>query len=499
MTLNIDVASAIRDWLDHTCDAGSPDRFSITRIRRRSANLITSLRIPGFGAASVVFTVDDEMVDVLHATIEALSGYRRRPSRKLLADIENFYKLLSTLEWPDEFGEREEMLATSAFLAWNQCRLIGDYRHGLSWQSRCVDHVLSQEHLRHFLALPFSERSPGLIERFLSDEAMLLASCASLERERNLAPVEALREGQQLYACVKHRLSAGCPPTELLNFFAANVALSLVVTGYHLQDAEAMNRWESVSKRHLDQCLGAEPIRANLEQVRLSRVYDEYKISSETASACDALVRRLDNLGMRQLAARTRFLHGLVLKELGSFEASLESLVDARARASQSDDLLTVSLSMATFAQIQGLQGHFVAALERAKESVHAAIESRCSWVLAHAQGSVAELLRDHGNLAESIEAYQASISTLDGIGMAARAAYTRVLLAEAMLMAERAVESASEILRALPVIERHKLSREAVAAVAILRQAIHRQQADPEALGQLRQQLDLMRREHKL
>jgi hypothetical protein len=72
-------------------------------------------------------------------------------------------------------------------------------------------------------------------------------------------------------------------------------------------------------------------------------------------------------------------------------------------------------------------------------------------------------------------------------------------VLAETLLLAGRSADGASEIVIALPVIERYRLTREAVAAIAILREAIHRQQTDPEALRQLREQLDIMRQERKL
>jgi hypothetical protein len=82
---------------------------------------------------------------------------------------------------------------------------------------------------------------------------------------------------------------------------------------------------------------------------------------------------------------------------------------------------------------------------------------------------------------------------------MSGMAAYTRVLIAEVLLLTRRPGEAASEILAALPGIESHCLNQEATAAAAILREAIHRQQADPAALRQLREQLQAMQRDGKL
>ena len=65
--------------------------------------------------------------------------------------------------------------------------------------------------------------------------------------------------------------------------------------------------------------------------------------------------------------------------------------------------------------------------------------------------------------------------------------------------MAGEPVDASAEVFSALPSIEQHNLTREAIAAIGILRAAIRRQQTDPDALRQLREQLQLMHREGKL
>ena len=96
-------------------------------------------------------------------------------------------------------------------------------------------------------------------------------------------------------------------------------------------------------------------------------------------------------------------------------------------------------------------------------------------------------------------EAFAAGSRLYDEIGMSGLAAYTRVLEAETLLLDGRPREAISQILAALPIIETHGLTQEGAAAVAILKESVRRQQADPATVGQLRAQLQLMHRQGKL
>jgi hypothetical protein len=73
-------------------------------------------------------------------------------------------------------------------------------------------------------------------------------------------------------------------------------------------------------------------------------------------------------------------------------------------------------------------------------------------------------------------------------------AAYVRIVLAETLLASGREGEATLEIIAALPVIEELELVQEGVAAVALLRESLRRQKADPEALKALRVQIQKMR-----
>jgi len=202
---------------------------------------------------------------------------------------------------------------------------------------------------------------------------------------------------------------------------------------------------------------------------------------------------------MSQGATRSRYLKALLLKESGHSEEAFEIFERVQSEARTGADSALVSFALSNCAQIRGSQRRFAEALTMARKAFAVAETSGLIGTIAMAQGTLGEVLRDLGDLESSIRAYAACVSSYEATGMDSFAAYTRVLLAETLLLMGRPREAASEIVAALPTIEVHWLGLEASAAIALLRQAIHQQQSDPDSLRLLREQLQQMHREGKL
>ena len=99
-------------------------------------------------------------------------------------------------------------------------------------------------------------------------------------------------------------------------------------------------------------------------------------------------------------------------------------------------------------------------------------------------------LLRDRGNAASGAASFRSALEDCLEMGMATRAAYLRVVLAETLLALGRPREAEWEILQALPTIEEQKMVPEGFAAVALLRESVKQRKADPNALRELREHL---------
>ena len=78
---------------------------------------------------------------------------------------------------------------------------------------------------------------------------------------------------------------------------------------------------------------------------------------------------------------------------------------------------------------------------------------------------------------------------------MDGRAAYLRVVVAETLIASNRQKEAVEDILVALPVLDREALVPPAIAAVSLLRESIHRKQADPRTVRELRELLEKSQR----
>ena len=100
------------------------------------------------------------------------------------------------------------------------------------------------------------------------------------------------------------------------------------------------------------------------------------------------------------------------------------------------------------------------------------------------------ETLRALGRLGDAIPAYRAAISDLVALGMATRAAYFRVALAELLIQASKPREAEWELLTALPTIDEQKMVPEGFAAVALLRESVRQRKTDSKALVELREYL---------
>lgn len=88
---------------------------------------------------------------------------------------------------------------------------------------------------------------------------------------------------------------------------------------------------------------------------------------------------------------------------------------------------------------------------------------------------------------------YETSRDIFRGVGQGQQLGYVSVLLAELLMMLGNNAEAESELLAALPVIERLELRREAMAAVSLLRRAMARQRADLRSIRAVRDQLRRM------
>ena len=193
-------------------------------------------------------------------------------------------------------------------------------------------------------------------------------------------------------------------------------------------------------------------------------------------------------LGMQSDLAKCRFLEAMSLKELGRMEeaaSGFEHLVSGEAGRVEP---ALCGMALVNLGDLRSELGADDAAL---------AAYSEAAPLLAHAQrfSAVADLklmmtgtLRRMGHLAEALDAFRTAIADFVKLDMSTRAAYARILFAEALIEAGKAREAEWEILAALPAIDAEGMAPEGFAAMALLRESVRQRKTDPVALQGLRE-----------
>ena len=147
-------------------------------------------------------------------------------------------------------------------------------------------------------------------------------------------------------------------------------------------------------------------------------------------------------------------------------------------------------MALVNLGDLQSGQARYSAALSSYAQAAPLLEAGRRYSALADLKLMVAVTLRKTGHLAESLAAYRGAIDDYVGLEMATRAAYVRILLAEALLEGGKAREAEWQILAALPTIDQEKMVPEGFVAMDLLRASVQQRNADPRALLELREYL---------
>jgi hypothetical protein len=111
--------------------------------------------------------------------------------------------------------------------------------------------------------------------------------------------------------------------------------------------------------------------------------------------------------------------------------------------------------------------------------------------VVAGLTSAMGEHFTRKGNLQEAARLYATSRDIYREVGQAQQFGYLSVLRAELLMLLGRDEEAEVELFAVLPLIEKFELRREAVAAVALLREAMAKRRTDLKTMRTLRDRLE--------
>jgi tetratricopeptide (TPR) repeat protein len=406
------------------------------------------------------------------------------------------YRLVSNLTWPDDqFGERNEVLADLALLAWRASRYScskaivqgweREYLRALAMPSTSRDHLVS--------LLQKDDERCALPQADLSNPPICFALWGLLWETRDSEPSKLASKAVELYRSIE--LAPGLPGAVeehrlLLGLIALAAAVGERLAGRWSEGAEWLDTAEAMFRETVDPT-------AHLLKVSLNRLclqYDSGRYQTVIAGI-RPLIASFDSLGMTAEAGRSRIAEANSLKAAGQTTEAFRKFQALRDWLQNRDEGGLLGSAMMNLGELEAKNGRIALAMAHYRGALRLFQEHNSLWMIADLKARVGETLLNVGRTDLGIEAYRESMGDYARLGMKTWVAYIRVRLAEVLLLAGCYREAELEILAALPTIEQQGMMMEGLAAVALLRESVRCCNTDREALRQVRKHLEGARR----
>ena len=337
-----------------------------------------------------------------------------------------------------------------------------------------------------FLSTPIEARTTELLDATISDGDLVAALIASLWEAGNAKPKMVSQEAVYLHRAVSSKSGSDFFFDEreyFLGEFALLAAGALRLLGCRDESERWLDRADA-SFRHT---VAPAPHLARTAYSRLSLRFDMRR-HEDVSELIPSVTLTFKKLGMISELAKCLFLEAANLKEMGNIEeaaSKLEQLVSSKAIPE-----VFLGLGLVNLGDIRATQRNFDQALLAYRQAVPILKSSDQLYALADLKIVLATTLRQMGQLNASLSVYAEAAEEHTQLGTTTRAAFARVLFAEALLQAGRAREAEWQILSALPTIDEQKMVPEGFAAMGLLRESVRQRKTDPKALFELREYL---------
>jgi tetratricopeptide (TPR) repeat protein len=360
------------------------------------------------------------------------------------------------------------------------------FRVRLSSPSYSREQALAQA--TAYLEMPKSDRTLASLEKDLADGDVLTALLSHLWETINTSPATVAEEAQGVYKWISTRAEKTFFFDER-DYFLGESAL-LAAGGLRLLGKrEETELWLDRADAGFRHTVAPAAHLARVSYIKLTLRYDMRR-HDEVLELAPSIALTFQKLGMGNDLAKCEFLTAMSLKELGRLDESallLERL--AQAQTGQIDSALA-GMALVNLGNLRSEQGHFEKATLAYAEAAPLLQQAKRFAALADLKMMLGGTLQRTGQLASAVQALRESVKDHLDLGMETRAAYIRLVVAGALLEAQRPREAEWEILAAMPTFDEQGMAPEAIAALALLRESVRQRKTDPEALLQLRNYL---------
>lgn len=334
------------------------------------------------------------------------------------------------------------------------------------------------------LAVPRDERPSRATELNLEEPEILLAVCGILQSQKEANPANVRDEAEFFYDF----LETPERPIGLFDerdYFLGETALIAGSACRFLYRREEARRWFDRSDAAFRQTVNAVAEWGRVTYQRLALRVEEREFEP-VLELLPSLIQTFRKLEMWEDALKCRFLAGVSFMNMERYEPAVtvfrEICVEAERLGSES--LLAVACN--NLVQLQALLGNSEEALDQAKETLRLFQKLDNRVGLAKLQWGIGILLRTHGNLSGSLEAYREAKDRFLALQMPSDVAALSLVLADIHLEMGNEAEARRQVLQALPIIQSENMVPEGMAALSLLQESIRQKNVNRQALREV-------------
>jgi tetratricopeptide (TPR) repeat protein len=483
------VRGALAAWLSVTRTLEPYSGLGPREARRRAGELLQLILRGDIHPSD--FELSEDFKDVLSALVGSLRDSGPLDQRCQVAD--SVYQFIARLPWrnPEE-SERRDFLYETAEAGWGDLDAV--YNERWANQSRREPPLMKASLAKAVISQAGTNACRALSTDSLQGEARvrpISSAVAVLWQFSNSLPADVARQSQLIFS-VGERFGISALFDEkdhLLGELSLLAGTALRQTGRWSEAGHWYSKASTFFGRTLRPTVGL--IRIACERAALDYETRNYSRAIATGTA-------LQRLCQGEALARERLKCQLVigdsLHDSGRVAEAISVLTSMRSDPDIDRHPTFLVALLVKFANALALQQRYGEASRAHAEAFERLSKIHAPIVRADQKAVLAESLRDQGNLSEAVALYRMAIDEYTKIESMSLASYLRVVLAETLVALGRYSEAALELQEALPTIDHERMTSDGVAALALLKEALRRQNVEPKALRELRENLQIRR-----
>ncbi|MEP6769570.1 MAG: hypothetical protein ABJC61_12935 [Acidobacteriota bacterium] len=383
------------------------------------------------------------------------------------------FDLVAGSLWRDDhFGERNELCALLAFVAWRNAAAQGLERESQEWL-RIVEFIVTEkavdfECLESFLYLSEQELTPKLELRFLAKPEDIFIALAILKRDRNRRAKAVMCAAIAIYRRIVTVPVAGATEVET-QFFLGEAAHLAGAISRLVGRRKTTSQWLTTALSHFERCSAREPLVARVK-LSLSVHAQGSHEHEESERWRRGLFERFVAWGMAREAFTFRLVELVILKDRGVTEPALKALSELADDLRDASEPSLLAATMVALGDLVCGSGASNSGFLILQEALALATGVGDVFTSASACITMGDRKANRGESVESIEWFNAGLRAAESSGSPSLLAYFRVVVADELVARSINDEARVLLTLAIPVLREETMIPESIHAIKLLR-----------------------------